>query len=498
MPDSISPASPQVAIAPPDVREMEQLLQAQQADFLKEESVSLQTRRDRLTRLEHLLSSHRKSIVDAVLSDFRGHRSAPHTTMTEVAAPIAAIRTTSKHLPGWLRRESRPLPLLQRLLGARAEIHYQPIGSVGVMAPWNFPVYLSVGPLVGILAAGNRAMLKPSEYTPHTAALLQQLFKRYFSPTEVSVITGAAEISSHFSSLPFDHLVFTGSGTIAKKVMQAAAQNLVPLTLELGGKSPVIIGHGTDMARAARCIIDAKLGNAGQMCIAPDYILVPRTGMQELVAQLQIAAQTLYPSVAANPDYTAIINDAQYQRLSGYLKEAREAGVECIDMASAQEIDPAKTANKIVPTLLLEPDDSLRVMRDEIFGPLLPIKTYGDIDQALDFIKQRPRPLALYYFGQGNKAEREKVLTGTLSGGVCINDIAAHASCESLPFGGVGPSGMGAYHGIDGFRTFSHAKAIFYQSRLNPMDLFGLRPPYTRRYLKMLESMMGRSPEAKD
>ena len=492
MTDSTPPGSPAAVSPPSGIQDMERLLQAQQAAFLKEGEVSLQTRRERLNRLEHLLASHRESIVDAILSDFAGHRSAPHTSMTEVAAPIAAIRSTGRHLQRWLRPESRPLPLLQRLLGARAEIHYQPLGSIGVLAPWNFPVYLSVGPLVGILAAGNRAMIKPSEYTPETATLLQQLFKRYFAPEEVAVITGASDVSSHFSSLPFDHLVFTGSGAIAKKVMQAAAQNLVPLTLELGGKSPVIIGHGTDMAQAARCIIDTKLGNAGQMCIAPDYVLVPRDRMQELVAQLKIVTQAMYPAVAANPDYASIINEAQYHRLTGYLQQARAAGVECIEIAPQEEIDQAKAVNKIVPTLLLEPGDDLGAMQDELFGPLLPIKTYGHIDQALNYIKQRPRPLALYYFGQGNNAEREKVLTGTLSGGVCVNDIAAHASCESLPFGGVGPSGMGAYHGIDGFRAFSHARAVYYQSRLNPMDLFGLRPPYGKRYLKMVENMIGR------
>lgn len=470
---------------------MRSCLYQQQSDFIKSGEVTLRTRLDRLRRLEDLLRTHRDDIVAAVIDDFGGSRSRAHTSMTEVGAPIMAIRATRKNLATWMRPEVRRVPWLQRILGARARVYRQPLGSIGIMAPWNFPVYLVAGPLTGVLAAGNRAMIKPSEHAPGTAMLLEELFSRYFSPEEVSVFTGGPDVSAAFASLPFDHLVFTGSTAIGRKVMQAAAQNLVPVTLELGGKSPVIIGESADLVNAARCIIDTKLGNAGQMCIAPDYVFVPQARLDELVDKLKKTAQSMYPAIADNPDYSAIINTTQCERLVAYRDEAERAGVECLDLVPGFTDAQLVKTGKLAPAILLNPGDSLRVMQDEIFGPLLPLKVYESLDQVIDFINHKPRPLALYYFGR-SKAEQERLIKETVAGGMCINDIAAHAAVETLPFGGVGPSGMGAYHGLDGFMTFSHAKAVFSQSRPNLSDLFGLRPPYTKRYLKVVDGMIGK------
>ena len=474
-----------------DQIQMQQVLERQKADFLASGPVDAETRINRLDRLAALLRENQQELLDALSADF-GHRSIEHARLTEIAAPVAEIRDIRQHIRPWMKDEKRPLPLLQSLLGAKAWLRYQPLGSVGVIVPWNFPIYLAAGPLIGALAAGNRAMVKPSEFTPRVADCFATLFPRYFDSTEIAIVTGDAEVSSAFAGLAFDHLVFTGAGSIARHVMAAAAKNLVPLTLELGGKSPVIIGRDAKLSDAALKIMDMKLSNAGQICIAPDYLLVPQERLDAVIEALQGAAAKLYPSLLANPDYTSIINRRHFDRLARYVDDALAAGVRCIDINPAGEsfTDQPQGQHKMLPRLFIDPDDQRLLMQEEIFGPLLPIKTYREVNEAIDYINHHDRPLALYYFGPASGPEVEQVVTRTISGGVSINDIAAHAACPSLPFGGVGPSGMGAYHGQDGFRRFSHAKAVYRQARVDLTSMFGMRAPYGAKFRARVEQFM--------
>ncbi|QDX82454.1 coniferyl aldehyde dehydrogenase [Denitratisoma sp. DHT3] len=463
--------------------QMRQTLDRQKADFLAAGLPDAKTRLDRLDRLAALLRENQQALLDSLCADF-GHRSMEHARLTEIAVPIAEVRATHKHIGAWMKDEKRSLPWLQTLLGGRAWIQYQPLGSVGVIVPWNFPIYLAMGPLIGALAAGNRAMVKPSEFTPRVADQFATLFPRYFDEREIAVATGGAEVSAAFAELPFDHLVFTGAGAIAKHVMAAAAKNLVPLTLELGGKSPVIISREADLADAAVKIMDFKLSNAGQTCINADYLLVPEERLEAMIQALQQAAAKLFPTLLANPDYTSVVNKRHFDRLDRYVDDALAAGVQCVEINPAGEsfaVQP-EGQHKMMPRLFINPDDERLIMREEIFGPLLPIKTYRQMDEAIDYINRHDRPLALYYFGPASGPEVERVLKRTISGGVAINDIGAHAACENLPFGGVGPSGMGAYHGRDGFRQFSHAKSIYRQTRVDLSSVFGMRAPYGDKF----------------
>ncbi|GAB1426420.1 coniferyl aldehyde dehydrogenase [Thauera terpenica] len=463
--------------------QMRQILDRQKASFLADGAPDARTRLNRLDRLAALLRENQQVLLDSLCADF-GHRSIEHALLTEIAVPISEIRETHKHVAAWMRDEKRPLPWLQSLLGARAWVHYQPLGSVGIIAPWNFPIYLAMGPLIGVLAAGNRAMLKPSEFTPRVAEQFATLFPRYFDDKEIAVVTGGTEVGMAFTELPFDHLVFTGAGAIARHVMTAAAKNLVPLTLELGGKSPVIIGGEADLADAAVKIMDFKLSNAGQTCISPDYLLVPEQRLDAMIQAIHDAVAKLFPTLLGNPDYTSIVNRRHFERLSRYVDDALDAGVKCVDINPAREsfAKQPEGQHKMMPRLFINPDDERLIMKEEIFGPLLPIKTYRQVEEAIDYVNRHDRPLALYYFGPASGPEAEKVLAQTISGGAVINDIASHAACETLPFGGVGPSGMGSYHGRDGFKQFSHAKAIYRQARVDLSSLFGMRAPYGKKF----------------
>ena len=462
---------------------MRQLLEAQKAAFLAEGRVTASTRIDRLQRVAAMLRENQEVLLAALSRDF-GHRSVDHARLTEIAVPIAEIRQTCRQVERWMKDEKRPLPWLFALLGAKASIRYQPLGSVGVIVPWNFPLYLAFGPLIGIIAAGNRAMIKPSEFTPRLSAQLESIVPRYFEPTEIAIVTGGMEVGAAFAELPFDHLVFTGAGSVARHVMAAAAKNLVPVTLELGGKSPVIISRAADLEDAACKIMDFKLSNAGQICIAPDYLLVPTERLEAMIQALQGAAAELFPVLAGNPDYTSIVNERHYARLNRIVQDALAAGVRCVEINPAGEsfADQPAGQHKMMPRLFVNPDDERLIMRDEIFGPLLPLKTYRDVGEAIDYVNRHDRPLALYYFGPAQGGEVEEVLARTTSGGVTINDVASHAGCETLPFGGVGPSGMGVYHGLDGFRQFSHAKPIYRQARVDLAAKFGMRAPYGDKY----------------
>ena len=378
-----------------------------------------------------------------------------------------------------MKPEKRKVMFPLGIFGARGRIEYQPLGVVGCISPWNFPVQLTFAPLGGIFAAGNRTMIKPSEFTAKTSELMQELFAAEFDEEEVAVCTGGPDVGGAFSRLPFDHLLFTGATSIAKHVMRAAAENLVPLTLELGGKSPVVIGRSADMELAATNIMAGKTMNAGQICLAPDYVFLPEESRDEFVEAARNSVAKMYPDIKDNPDYTSIVNERHYDRLNGYLDDAREKGANVVEINPADEDFSQQQHHRIPPTIVLDPTDDMQVMQDEIFGPILPVKQYQDVNETLDYINDHDRPLGLYYFGQ-DKAEENKVLTHTTSGGVTVNDVVMHVAQEDLPFGGVGPSGMGSYHGYDGFRNFSHAKAIYSQSKTVSKLAAAMRPPYKK------------------
>ena len=385
----------------------------------------------------------------------------------------------------------RTTPRILGFLGARAEIRHQPKGVVGVISPWNFPVNLTFAPLAGVLAAGNRAMIKPSETTPATSELLKQMFASAFDESEIAVVTGGPEVGQAFSALAFDHMIFTGATSIGRHVMRAAAENLVPVTLELGGKSPVVVGRSADMAVAAARIMNGKTLNAGQICLAPDYVLAPADRVGDFVAEAKASVGRMFPSIRESPDYTAVVSDRHYARLMGYLDDARAKGAELVEINPGAEDLRQQPHRRIAPTLILNPTDDMKVMQEEIFGPLLPVKAYRDVQEAMDYINAHDRPLGLYYFGSDD-AERDRVLNGTTSGGVTVNDVVMHVAQEELPFGGIGPAGMGAYHGHDGFREFSHRKSIYHQIKWDLAPLRMLRPPYGAGLAKYLSMQIKR------
>jgi coniferyl-aldehyde dehydrogenase len=332
-------------------------------------------------------------------------------------------------------------------------------------------------------------MIKPSEFTPATSEVLAEIFPTAFDELEIAVVTGGARTGADFSALPFDHLLFTGATSVGRHVMRAAADNLVPVTLELGGKSPVVVGRSADIRKTSDAVMMGKMLNAGQICLAPDYVFVPRERVDDFVAAAQQSVARMYPTLLDNADYTSVINQRHHDRLAGYLDEARAAGARVVEINPAGEDFRQQPHHKMPPTLILDPDDGLQVMQDEIFGPILPVKGYDNIDDTIDYVNARPRPLGLYYFGRDADEER-RVLERTTSGGVTVNDVVMHVAQEDLPFGGVGPSGMGAYHGVDGFRRFSHAKSVFTQARINVADLAGLRPPYGEKMLKTVRQQL--------
>lgn len=461
---------------------MLRILDRQKAAHAAGLPVPAAVRKDRITRAIELLINHQQAFVDALCADF-GHRSPQQTRFADIMSSVMPLKYARKHLEQWMEAQRRSVQFPLGLLGARAWVEYQPLGVVGVISPWNFPVQLTFAPLAQIFAAGNRAMIKPSEFTPATSALMQELFARAYDETEVAVFTGGPEIGQAFATLPFDHLLFTGATSVGRHVMRAAAENLVPVTLELGGKSPVILTRSANIAQATDRIVTGKMLNAGQICLAPDYLLVPREVQDAVVGGLIDAVRTQYPALLANDDYTAIINARHRARLEGYIADAKAQGAQAVEVNPAAE-DFTGSA-KLPLTILRGVHDQMKVMQDEIFGPVLPIVPYDRLEDAIDFVNARPRPLGLYTFGQ-NKAEERQVLDRTTSGGVTLNDVIFHVAQEDLPFGGVGPAGMGSYHGIDGFRTFSHAKAVYRQPAIDIAKLAGTKPPYGKALEKTL------------
>lgn len=463
------------------------MLDAQRKAFTMARPEPIAMRRDRVDRVIALLSDNADALCDVMNTDY-GNRSPVQSMITDIMATVNFAKYCRSNLAKWARPQSRNTQFPLGLLGGKAEVRYEPKGVVGIISPWNFPVNLAYGPLAQVLAAGNRAMLKPSEFTPQTSALMAELNAKYFAPDEVVTATGGVDVAQAFSSLPFDHLVFTGSTATGRKVMQAAAENLVPVTLELGGKSPTIIGRSADLTRAGDRIVTGKMMNAGQICLAPDYLLVPESMEDGVIAALELAAMNQYPTMLDNEDYACVINDDQYARLQSMVADAREKGGEVLEINPAGEDFSGSNQRKMPLTIIRNPSGDMQTMREEIFGPVLPIKTYNTVSEAIDYINTNDRPLGLYYFGS-DADEREKVLNRTISGGVTVNDVIFHISAEDLPFGGIGPSGIGAYHGPEGFREFSHARAVYTQPKLDVARLAGLKPPYGERAQKMLKLM---------
>jgi coniferyl-aldehyde dehydrogenase len=434
-----------------------------------------------LQTLLELLREHQDRIVEVIAEDFSA-RSPHETRIAEVFTLVSTIKHLRSHLAGWMKPRARGVALA--LQPARAHVQCQPLGVVGVISPWNYPVALALTPLATALAAGNRVLLKPSEVTPRTSALLAELLHGAFPRDQVAVVEGGTRIAQAFAELPFDHLLYTGSTRVGRMVMRAAAENLTPVTLELGGKSPAIIHGDYPVERAAARVAAGKWFNAGQTCIAPDY--VQRNRLDETVRALVDITTKLYPSLADNPDQTAIVNQQHRERLLGYVADAVARGATKIEVNPRGEA--LATTRKLAPTILTGVTDDMIVMQEEIFGPVLPIVPYDTLADALAYVNERPRPLALYYFDT-DRARTKRVLEATLSGGAAINETVLHATVDSLPFGGVGPSGMGAYHGIEGFETFSHKRAVFTQSRWNGAGL--MAPPYTGFLDSMLRFLIG-------
>lgn len=463
------------------------LLLAQQREaFAREPWPSYDTRMQRLARLRALVDDGSERLARVISADF-GNRSLHETAIAETFFVRAALAHTRRHLRAWMK--PRRVATSFHSLPGTSRILPQPVGVVGVVSPWNYPLQLALAPVVAALAAGNRVLVKPSELTPAFSELLAQLVAQHFDPTECAVVAGDAEVGKAFVRQPFDHLFFTGSTAVGRQVALAAAANLTPVTLELGGKSPALIDTSAILPQAAARIAAGKLFNAGQTCIAPDYVLLPRAGCDAFVAAYERAVQRMYPTLHGNPDYTTIINQRHYERLQGLLADAQARGAKVMRLGPAG-VSASPEHRTLAPALLLDVQPDMAILREEIFGPLLPLVPYDTLDEAIAFVNARPRPLALYWFGR-DRAHQRRVLTGTLSGGVTINDVLLHVAQENLPFGGIGESGIGAYHGEYGFRLFSKEKPVFEQSAWAASAL--LQPPYGKtaeRILRLLNRMV--------
>lgn len=461
------------------------ILQRQKAAFLNTTPPNLNERKAKLSKLRKALLANRVGLEEAIDADF-GHRSRHETDIMELLGVVQAIDYLIRHLHRFMRPQKRHVGMIYR--SGKAYVSYQPKGVIGIMAPWNYPVALTLIPLVTALAAGNRAMLKPSELTPRTSALLQHMLAEIFPVEEVAVIIGDAETGAAFSALAFDHLLFTGSTRVGHIIMKAASDNLVPLTLELGGKSPAVIARAAITPQTMESLVFGKLANAGQTCVAPDYALVHEDDIERFTAHYSATVERFYPQGPTGVDYSSIINDKHYERLQKLIDDAKQKGARVIEVGMKPQTATARTRT-LAPTLILDAHDDMAVMQEEIFGPLLPVRSWRTMDEVINYINDRPRPLALYYFGPITY-ESEQLLSRTTSGNVGINNTLMHVAQDDLPFGGVGASGMGAYHGIEGFLSMSHAKGVFIQGRWNLPRL--LRAPFGRLANLALSSKLGK------
>ncbi|ORW12190.1 aldehyde dehydrogenase [Mycobacterium kyorinense] len=432
------------------------MLERQRQAFLAEGPPSVEVRRHRIDRLMALLLDNSDAFIDAMAADY-GTRSKAASLFTEIVGITSVVEHTRSHVAQWMR----PTKLMRvaRLCGLRAEVQPTPLGVVGIIGPWNFPVNLVVLPASAAFAAGNRVMIKMSEITANTAELMKATAPKYFDPTELGVVTGGSDVAAAFATLPFDHLFFTGSPSVGALVQRAAAQNLVPVTLELGGKNPVVVAPNADIRRSATRIARARMVNGGQVCVCPDYVMVPDEHVEDFVATARETLHGMFPTIVGNDDYCSAVNDANFDRVVGLVEDAAAKGATVETIAPEGESLPDRASRKIAPTIVRGIDDRMRIANEEIFGPVLAVTGYSRLNQAIDYINQRPAPLVAYWFGPDDDDFRTFVRS-TRSGGVARNDFAAQMIPSAAPFGGVGRSGMGAYHGKAGFDTFSHYRTV--------------------------------------
>ena len=469
--------------------EMNQALKEQKDFFIKNGAPSIELRIDRLQRLKSLIMDNRYDFVDALNADF-GNRSKNVSMLSDVYGIMPAINLAIKNVKKWSKVEKKSSNSPFGLLGAKSYVKYEPLGTVGMISPWNFPVNLAFVPLVSIFAAGNQVMHKPSEHTPITASLLKDLCDKTYDQNEFATFLGGPEVGESFTNLNFDHLLYTGSGQVAKHVMNAASKNLVPCTLELGGKSPVVIGKTADLKISAKRIMFGKTMNAGQICLAPDYVVVHKDQKDEFIKETKDAVSEYFPDLKNNDDYTSIINEKHYDRLQELLDDAIEKGANVDEINPANEDFSQQEFYKMPPTIVTNTTDDMKIMQEEIFGPLLPVVEYDEIDEATKLINSKDKPLGLYYFGN-NKSEEDNILNKTSSGGVTVNNVISHLQQNDLSFGGVGPSGMGRYKSFEGFKNFSNPRA-YYKDVSFKLDKFfdAVRPPYKGNIEKVLKQLM--------
>lgn len=473
-----SASSPLAGLSPSELMD---LLASQRAAFADAPYPSLAERIRKLDRLHNAIIDHKDAIIAAVDQDFGG-RSTAETLMAEIFPLLEGIAYCRKNLKRWMKPQRRAVPLI--LAPASATVHAQPLGVVGIVVPWNFPVFLGLSPLTYALAAGNRVMMKMSEFAPETGKVIAEILCSVFSDDEVAVVNGDVETATAFTQLPFDHLVFTGSTNTGRVVARAAADNLTPLTLELGGKSPAIIHPDFPLKEAARRIAFGKSINAGQVCVSPDYILCRKNQVNDFAKAFIDEIATNYPEIGGNSDYTSIINERQLGRLRQYIADAEAKGAAVLTINPKGE--ELSGSSKLPMTVVIDVNDDMLVMQEEIFGPILPIVAYDDIDEAVAYVNSKPRPLALYYFDWSDRRAKD-VINGTHSGGVCINDTMSHVMTDDIPFGGVGPSGVGHYHGKEGFETFSNLKGVVSKGRINSTAFVGA--PWDRPIFRSLTAM---------
>ena len=461
------------------------LLAAQRAAFIAAGPVSADLRRVRLQKLIDLLVENADELCAAMAADF-GHRPAVFSMMNDVLGSLASLKHARDSFEAWLPAETRPSVAPFDQFGASAWVQYQPKGVIGIIGTWNAPLFTLFSPLASVLAAGNSAILKPSELAPQTAALVLRLVAARFDASELAVVCGGPDVAAAFSSQPWDHLVFTGSTSVGKQVMRAAAEHLVPLTLELGGKSPVLIGRSADIRNAAERIAVGKAANSGQLCVAPDVIWVHQSQCDELVEALQSFYAGLFPTIAGNPDLVAAVNQGHFARVEAYVADAAQRGARVV-MAGDWPSEAAVAERRMPLRLVLDAPADSEIARNEIFGTALLINRYSDMAEAVAAVNAGARPLALYYFGQ-DQAEQDWVLGHTLSGGVSVNDVTMHPALHDAPFGGVGASGMGHYHGREGFLAFSHARSVYQAGGHDPRREWGMLPPYSEGFTQMIRA----------
>lgn len=470
---------------------LHELLGSQRSAFHREGFPSAAVRRDRIDRLICLLTENADDLAAAVNADF-GTRSAPVTLLSDIVGILPDLRITRARLAAWMKPK-RVMPAT-RPFGVSTRIEPMPLGVVGIIGPWNFPIGLVAQPTAAAFAAGNRVMVKFSEATPRTAELYASLAARYFSPEEMTVVTGGPEIGSAFSSLPFNHLFFTGSPQVGSLVAQSAAKNLVPVTLELGGKNPAVVAHGSDLDRAATRIMAARLANGGQLCLCPDYAFVPREKVEEFVRLALRAGSKICPSVIANDDLVSMVDEKNFDRVIALIDDAVRRGARADQVKPQGEDLPNRPARRIAPTILRNVDDTMDIAHDEVFGPVLTVMPYDSVDEVINHINSRPTPLAAYWFGP-MKTEFDRFRRSTLSGGMTVNDFAAHCAVVTAPFGGVGRSGTGAYHGRTGFDTFSHRRTVV-TNRLRVSVAEMSTPPFSPKVNKAVRAYATRAGKA--